>query len=278
MSWLPDGRLLADVIGAESEAWLGPQHVLKFGADTKLLFKLLDAGQRLPVHCHPHADWAKQHLNAKHGKAETWYILTNGEIHLGLKADLSFKELLDAVETQEIEPLLAKMHRFTVQAHQTVYVPPGMLHAIGEGILIVELQEPEDLSVLCEWKGFQIDGAKDGHLGLGYPMALTCVDLKTRTVEEMANLVTEPGAVGPVLTQEARHYFELERVVLSGKHSCKRGFAVMVVLEGELTLKTASGAREALKGGNTVVIPYIDGELELIGTADVLIARPPQCT
>ena len=39
-----------------------------------------------------------------------------------------------------------------------VLVPAGVLHAIGEGVLLVELQEPEDLSILLEWRGFELDG------------------------------------------------------------------------------------------------------------------------
>lgn len=44
-----------------------------------------------------------------------------------------------------------------------------MPHAIGESILIVEVQESENLSVLTEWNGFEIDGVKDGHLGSDFP-------------------------------------------------------------------------------------------------------------
>jgi hypothetical protein len=35
-----------------------------------------------------------------------------------------------------------------------VLVPAGTPHAIGAGVLLVELQEPTDLSVLLEWAGF----------------------------------------------------------------------------------------------------------------------------
>ena len=52
------------------------------------------------------------------------------------------KELLDLVEGQDIETLLSMMHRVPAMPHRTVYVPPGLLHAIGEGILLVE-----DLSI-----------------------------------------------------------------------------------------------------------------------------------
>ena len=59
MTFLPDGRLFADVIAEQPEYWLGADHVRAFGADTKVLVKLVDPGQRLFVHAHPHADWAR---------------------------------------------------------------------------------------------------------------------------------------------------------------------------------------------------------------------------
>lgn len=275
MSKLPDGRLLADAIASDPNTWLGPDHVNRHGVDTKLLLKLLDAGQRLPVHAHPHVDWAIKHVGARHGKAEAWYILTPGEIHLGLKEDMSLEELLEIVNTQNSEAMLAKMHKLSVQSHQVVYVPPGMLHAIGKGIFMVELQEPEDLSVLVEWKGYDIDGTKDGHLGLGFPTALTAVDCKARTAEQMSRLITT-ATTGSVVAKESEEYFILERVQVQQSEQCAAGFAIMIVLEGALTLTTAIRETVDLKKGHALVIPYGDGAFTLTGSGDVLIARPPQ--
>ncbi|KAH8170122.1 mannose-6-phosphate isomerase [Sarocladium implicatum] len=275
MTRLPDGRLLADAIASEPEYWLGKEHMAKYGVDTKLLFKLLDAGQRLPVHAHPHVDWARKHLDRKHGKAEAWYMLTGGHIHLGLKEDIPMDQLLKWVEEQNVEALLSRMHKIPVQPHQTVYVPPGMLHAIGEGILIVELQEPEDLSVLLEWKGFAIDGEKDGHLGLGFETALTAVESTARSPEEMQRLVSGPTKSGPTVAEPSREYFRLDRSAIEGKETLEAGFAIMVVLDGEMAMKTAEGSAMVLKKGSTIISPHGDGQMTLTGKGDVLIARPP---
>ncbi|HEY4153653.1 MAG TPA: carbohydrate kinase, partial [Pseudolysinimonas sp.] len=44
------GRSLRSAIAADPLGWLGPAHVETFGTDPLLLVKLLDPGQRLPVH------------------------------------------------------------------------------------------------------------------------------------------------------------------------------------------------------------------------------------
>src|SRR5438552_9831382 len=61
LTTLPDGRTLADAIAADPEPWLGPEHVRRFGANPAVLVKLLDAGQRLPLHVHPDRSFARPH-------------------------------------------------------------------------------------------------------------------------------------------------------------------------------------------------------------------------
>ncbi len=56
-------------------------------------------------------------------------------MYLGLTQDVTEEKLLELVDTQKIEAMLALMHKVSVEVGDTVYVPPGMLHAIGEGIL-----------------------------------------------------------------------------------------------------------------------------------------------
>lgn len=272
---LENGTFLRDEIQTNAEQWLGSDHVEAFGTDTKLLVKLLDAGQRLPIHAHPHGDWAKRHLGARCGKAELWYILEGGVVHLGLRESITPERLRALVDTQDVDTLLSMMHQVSVEQHQAVYVPPGMLHAIGRGMLIAEVQEPSDLSVLCEWRGFAIDGQKDGHLGLGFDIALTAVETFGRTTDEIANLIAEPnleGTVNPCHTQE---YFNVEHHTVSPETSFAPGFGIMIVLEGEPHLQTATAGVVALHKGSTVVIPFAAGILHLRGKGRILMARPP---
>jgi mannose-6-phosphate isomerase len=269
---LPDGRLLADAIAAEPEAWLGRDHLERFGADTRLLVKLLDAGQRLPVHAHPDASFAAQHLGRSHGKAEAWYIVEGGEVHLGLQRDVTTDELRALVMSQDVDTLLSLLHRFEVQSGDVVYVPPGVLHAIGEGVFLVELQEPEDMSILLEWRGFELDGERDGHLGLGFDVALEAVERRGRRSEEISQLV-RPAGYGPsILPEEADPYFVLERLGLNGQVTLDRGFAVLVILTGKAE---PEGTTARLAGGSTAIAPHALGEIRLHGQAEILACRPP---
>jgi mannose-6-phosphate isomerase len=268
---LPGGRSLPAAIAADAEAWLGRPHLDRFGADTRLLVKLLDAGQRLPVHAHPHAWFAGRHLGRAHGKAEAWYIVDGGEIYLGLRRDVTAAELEALVRDQDIDSLLGLLHRIEVRPGDVVYVPPGVLHAIGAGVFVVEVQEPEDLSILLEWRDFDLDGARDGHLGLGFGVALEAVERRGRGDEEIRELIRPAGFGASVLPAAADPYFVLERVALDGQAAIAAGFAVLVVLTGEA--ETPAGLR--LGAGSTVLIPYAASPLSLRGQAELLLCRPP---
>ena len=96
-----------------------------------------------------------------------------GTVHLGFTRDVDPEELAVWVERQDAAAMLGALHALAVSEGDAVLVPAGLPHAIGPGLLVVELQEPTDLSVLLEWTGFDVDGERDGHLGVGFDEALT---------------------------------------------------------------------------------------------------------
>jgi mannose-6-phosphate isomerase len=266
---LPDGRWLRDAIAGDPVSWLGEPHVARWGADPALLVKLLDAGERLPVHAHPSAAFAGRHLGLVHGKAEAWALLSPCTVHLGFRRDVSADELRRWVTEQDTERMLDAMNPLAVQAGDTVLVPPGVAHSVGQGAFLVEVQEPTDLSLLIEFAGFAVDGPRDGHLGLGFDLALECVERSALVTDP---LVCRQPASGEVLPADAAPYFSVERVTAPAR--LPAGFAVLVVLEGQGELLTADGGT-ALRRGTTVLVPYAAGEAQVTGDVRLLRCRPP---
>src|SRR5262249_7478713 len=155
--------------------WLGPQHVKAYGPSTELLVKLLDAGQRLPVHLHPDRAFARRHLGLPHGKTEAWIVLgVDGDagVRLGVAAATRRREVRALVGARAPVGLVGSLRALPVRPGDAVLVPAGVPHAIDAGVFVLELQEPSDLSILLEWAGFGVDGRADGHLGLGFDVAL----------------------------------------------------------------------------------------------------------
>ncbi|WP_156761781.1 class I mannose-6-phosphate isomerase [Microbacterium karelineae] len=274
-SRLPDGRFLADAVADDPGAWLGDDHTAAFGADTKLLVKLLDAGQRLPVHAHPDARFARERLGHRHGKAEAWWILSPGVVHVGLAERVTAEDLRALVETQRTDEMLALLHEVRVEAGDVVFVPPGTLHAIGEGILLLEAQEPEDLSILLEWNGFDIDGREAGHLGVGFETALGAVDLTVRSRAEIDALIRRPARGESSLPEQALEWFRFDRVAVEGRATIAQGFAILVVADGAATLAPSCGASLEARRGATILLPHAAGEVVDTGAAELIVARPP---
>ncbi|MEV8273282.1 carbohydrate kinase [Microbacterium sp. NPDC077184] len=271
---LPDGRFLRDAIAADPEHWLGARHVARWGADPQLLVKLLDAGQRLPVHAHPSDAFAHTHLGRTHGKAEAWYILEGGAVYVGLREDVDPVALARLVAAQDADALLGLLHAIEVSPGDVVWVPPGELHAIGAGVFLLELQQPEDLSILLEWDGFALDGARDGHLGLGFDVALRAVNHRARTPAEIGALVRPAPASGSVFPAAADAFFRLERHRLGDGRTdaatLEAGFAIVIVTAGRAELAGVDAA-----AGATLLIPAAADAIPVRGSGEILVARPP---
>ena len=264
LSRLEDGTVLKTAIEQDPEAFLGPDHVARYGADPAVLVKLLDAGERLPVHYHPGRAFAKEHLGLRYGKTEAWLILEadpGAAVHVGLKEPLDPQTARAWVEEQDATKMLAALHEVPVQAGDAVLVPAGTLHAIGGGILLLELQEPTDLSVLVEWKKFGVDSGPE-HLDLGWDTALQSLDHEPI---DPAALTTPASGLLPT---EADPYFRAEKV--EAGDTLDQSFSILLVTAGEGTLDDLP-----VKKGSTVLIPYAAGETTAEGDLEAIRCLPP---
>jgi mannose-6-phosphate isomerase len=282
LSRLEDGRTLLEAIASDTEAFLGPDHIA--GREPALLVKLLDANERLPVHFHPDRGFARRHLDTPFGKSEGWVVAAaegaDAVVFLGLREAVELETLADWVERQDTAALLAALNRIPTEPGDTFFVPAGTLHAIGEGLLIVELQEPSDLSVLLEWDGFDIDGRADGHLGLGFGTALRAADRERLGPDRLGGLRTSraddgrPG-VERLFPAEADAFFRAERIRPAPSSPLPREFSILVVLEGAGRLETEAGEL-SLGRGATVLVPWAAGDGALEGELQVLRCLPPE--
>lgn len=284
---LPDGTLLRDAIATDPVGWLGAQHVAAWGADPALLVKLLDAGQRLPLHCHPDRGFARRHLDSRWGKTEAW-VVTAAEgprpvVHLGFRAEMPARELATLVAEQRTDELLAATNPVPVAPGDVVLVPAGLPHAIGAGVFVIELQEPSDLSVLLEWDGFGVDGPAEGHLGVGFGTALQAVDRSRWDARRLAGLTARrppdpgtPNGVDVLLPESADPFFRAELLrPAGGPVRLDPGYSVLAVLAGTGTLSSERCGDQPLHAGQVVLVPHGAGALSVSGDTRVLRCRPP---
>ncbi|HML47657.1 MAG TPA: class I mannose-6-phosphate isomerase, partial [Clostridia bacterium] len=118
-----------------------------------LLLKLLDARDRLSVQVHPNDAYAAAHEQGKLGKTEAWVILAaepGAQLIYGLNPSVDRETLRQSLGNPEA--LEACLNRVYVQPGEVFYIPAGMVHAIGGGILLYEIQQSSDVTYrLWDW-------------------------------------------------------------------------------------------------------------------------------
>jgi mannose-6-phosphate isomerase len=108
-----------------------------------LLLKLLLTSQPLSIQVHPGDAYARS-MGMPNGKTEAWYVLSatpDARIALGLKRRLTKQQLRQAIDDGSITDLVGWQ---AVCAGDTAFVPAGTIHAIGAGLVIVEIQQRSD--------------------------------------------------------------------------------------------------------------------------------------
>jgi mannose-6-phosphate isomerase len=277
LTTLDDGRPLRDAIAADPLAWLGPEQVAAHGESPALLVKLLDTRERLFTHFHPDDAFARDVLHRPFGKTEAWAIIaTDGPAtaYLGFSRQVSESEVLGWFATQDREAMLAAMNGIRVAPGDTLFVPAGLPHAIGEGITLVELQQPVDLSIILEWQAYPGLDASSAVLGLDPGAALSGLDRSAWDADRLRELRSSRAAddTTRLFPQRADAFFRAD--LHTGAVRWDADFAVLVVLDGTGSLRWNDGELE-LAAGTTVLVPWGAGSTWAEGDASILRCRPP---
>jgi len=233
-----------------------------------LLLKLIATRDRLSVQVHPDNAYAKTR-EGKLGKSEAWVILRAEEgtgILYGMKPGAELPALHAALNAEaDIEPLLEWV---PVKAGDVFYIPSGMVHAIGGGIVLYELQQSSDVTYrLWDYRRANEKGdRRELHL-------------------EQAFEVINPGLPGqrthlPHASQEGFHSlldlpsFALDCACVDIELSLPphpSGFRMFTALEG-LHL-CWDGGMLALQAGESALLPAFCPPLRIKGMGRALIAR-----
>lgn len=236
------------------------------GTEFPLLLKLLAAKGTLSVQVHPDDEYAKAHEN-KLGKTEAWVILHAEEgasLLYGIREGVTIDDLRRALTGgEDVEPLI---QRVQVKAGDVFYMPAGMVHAIGGGILLYEIQQSSDVTYRL-WD-FNRVNAKGEKRPLHIQQSLDVIrpelkGLRAHMPEHPAQEITR------LLDVPA---FTLDCVAADG--ACilpaAETFRVLTALE-PLTLRWLEGEME-LKAGDTVLLPAACPEVGLEGHGRALVS------
>lgn len=155
----PDPAPGADPVG---EVWFQSPHP---DAD-ELLIKYLFTSEKLSVQDHP-SDEEAQKRGLPRGKDECWTILTaqaNSTIAIGPLRTMTKEELRASAEDGTLEH---KLDWKKVRAGDFYYSHSGVIHAIGAGITVIEVQQNSDTT----YRLFDYGRPRELHLDDGVAVA-----------------------------------------------------------------------------------------------------------
>lgn len=294
---LADGseRYLRDLIEENPEAYLGKEHVEKFGTNLGVLAKFLDSAEKLPVQCHPDKKAAKDFFKSDYGKTEAWFILDgrtiDGEepyILMGFKEGVTKEMWRDLFEKQDIKGMDNCMHKIRVKPGDVFIIEGGCPHAIGSGCLLLEIQEPTDYTISMEKYNSQGEPNPEDliHMGIGYDKMFECFHYDNFTPDEvLSNYKLEPTVaeenedykLTTHISYERTPIFSLKRLDVFKSYTREKAErpSSLSVIDGNGKITFEGGEIDIVKG-DCIFIPKETVSFTVTGNVSLIECLPPQ--
>ena len=261
------GMLLADVIKDHGHDVMGTYYC--DGIKFPLLFKILDANDKLSVQVHPDDEYADKNENGELGKTEMWYVLKAEEgakLVFGFKPGVTDEMYRKAIGDGTLEELLNYVN---VKEGDVFFIEARTVHAIGGGIVIAEMQQNSDTTYrVYDYNRVGADGKKrELHVDKAVAVSnLSCVQGK----EKSEGLKMKAGD-NTITFSVSCDYFSMDIIDIEKEMEIVTEDSVNVLFiaegEGEIVYKNGS---ETFKMGDTFVIPASLGEYVVKGKSKVL--------
>ncbi|MAZ71556.1 MAG: mannose-6-phosphate isomerase [Flavobacteriaceae bacterium] len=244
------GKKITQLIQEYNAAIVGERVYAKYKDTFPLLFKFIDAHQDLSVQLHPNDTLAQQRHNT-FGKTEMWYVLQaeeNAQLILGFNKKLNKDRYSEIVQTNTITSVLNSER---VSKDEAYFIAPGLVHAIGAGVLLAEIQQTSDITYrIYDWDRPDTDGTlrelhtKDALDAIQFTATNPKIPY-TNSLDKRVQLVSCP-------------YFVTHKLQLSKDFSIKNfqneSCKVYMCTEGK-AMFTAKNSSVTIQKGETILLP-----------------------
>ncbi len=245
------GQNLIELVEQHKEQLVGKKVYEKYQNDFPLLFKFIDANDDLSIQVHPNDEQSQKRHNS-FGKTEMWYVLDaepNAFLIVGFDKKCSKEKYLEALEKGEVEQLLRKV---PVKKGDVFFIHAGLVHAIGKGVLIAEIQESSDITYRIFDYNRKDDNGNERELHT--QQAIDVIDF---TTSEKAKIQYEPKANESVNIVTCDHFKTNLLIINQPKeiHNPKaESFIVYMCLNGNVEVES-NDTKVVVNAGETVMLP-----------------------
>ncbi|MGI5913562.1 MAG: type I phosphomannose isomerase catalytic subunit [Bacteroidales bacterium] len=236
----------------------------KFGIEFPLLIKLIESESDLSLQVHPNNELALKRHNA-YGKTEMWYIMeakNNARIYTGFKKETSREEYLNAVKNKDVASLI----RIENCSPGDVFLnPSGRIHAIGAGLVLVEIQQTSDITYrISDW-GRLDDSGKPRELHTD--LATDAIDFNSVGSLKSSTVININSSANIAECEFFNTNLQwIDRAVMKNYESID-SFIVYICVEGSFNVRWNKNSEE-ISLGETVLIPATLRELVLEPTPE----------
>lgn len=270
------GKKLTELVGKFKEELLGKELLGNGIEKFPLLIKFIDANDKLSVQVHPKEAYARIHENGENGKNEMWYIISakpDAKIVYGVAAGVTKENFSESIKDHRIEECL---NYINVNAGDFFIIPAGLVHAIGEGITLAEIQQNSNTT----YRVFDYDRTDKNDIKrtLHIEKALDVIDFSNCNIERSSKgleIKLQKGFSQTYMT--ANKYFSVERYEIQGKineDADGSRFYAYTCLSGEGQINYCHG-KETISEGESILIPASLGRFSFEGELQLLKAYVP---
>jgi len=254
------GNNLAELIEIYMGELLGDKIYDQYGLLFPLLFKLIDANENLSIQVHPGDEVAAERHNS-YGKTEMWYVVDadpGAELIIGFTKDCTRDEYLDALEAGEVEGLLQKV---PVTKGDVFFIPAGLVHAIGKGVVVAEIQQSSDITYrIYDYKRIDDNGnERELHTEQALDVINFAASKNPKTVYSAQLNEITPLVECEYFTTNILRFDE----AVTRNYGSLDTFVAYMCLEGSLTIES-NGEKTVVGKGDTVLVPACIDEIGLI--------------
>ncbi len=268
------GNTLEEIAEVYMDELLGESVYDRYGTEFPLLIKIIDANDRLSIQVHPDDRLAEERHHAW-GKTEMWYVIDakpGAVIYTGFRKKITREEYLERLAAKTLEETI---NVTPVRAGDAFFIPAGMVHAIGAGVLLAEIQQTSDVTYrIYDWDRTDASGKpREMHTAL----ALDAINFNLDT----NNLIRkEPELNRTVLLAESPYFrtglIRFDSPIIKD-YSLTDSFVIYLCTESMVVVE-CFGHREEIRAGETVLIPASADNVVIIpqGTATLLEVFVPK--
>ncbi|MGM0548750.1 MAG: type I phosphomannose isomerase catalytic subunit [Bacillota bacterium] len=245
-----------------------PQQILGEEVEVEefpLLLKIIDAQAQLSLQVHPDDSYAAQY-DGEAGKTEAWYVIDAEEdayLIVGTE-DCTESEFKKAVQNDEINQYVKKIK---VSQGDVFFIKAGLLHAIGSGIILAEIQQSSDTTyrVYDYGRGRELDLAK----------AMDVIDFKLESQKRKGLKICKDNnnySYYCLNDKFALDIIEVKKVYKAQGN--KKRFYILTAVEGAGKLIFA-GQEIDLKITDSILIPAYSEEFRIEGNLKLMKSYVP---